>query len=263
LGSSGALLRLTLSYDFTFYCLLALSLKDKFCGFVSCRCPVKLFGKRSCVKLCDELEYAADLAVMLLYAKLCDNLYDRDGALVSKLALLYVKPRYQKIANRRKDEDEKIRNYIENQQTIEKNGGGLDLAAHGTADILSFFFSQLSQKDEQKDALSRLGYVLGRWIYILDAADDLESDIKKKRFNPLNKNKGYTKQEIEQIKKECENDLNVCISEAQDALLKLELRHFKSLLENIIFLGLKNSQSICLKYQNQRERKKAYSGKSV
>ena len=263
MGSSGALLRLSLSYDFTFYCLLALSLKDEFCGFDTCRCPVKLCGKRTCVKNCAELSYGADLALLLLYGKLCDNISDRDGALLSRLVLLYVKPKYEKAKDRLKKESEALKNYLETQQNAEKSKASLDACAHGTAELLSLFFGALSEKEEQKEILSRLGYVLGRWVYILDAADDLEGDIKKGRFNPLIQGDSLSQEKIEQIKKDCEMDLNICISEAQDAFMSLNLKHFKPIIENIIFKGLKNSQTVCLKYKNKRERKKAYSGKSI
>ena len=41
-------------------------------------------------------------------------------------------------------------------------------------------------KDDQWAAsLSRIGFFLGKFIYILDAYDDLEEDIKKNHYNPF------------------------------------------------------------------------------
>lgn len=262
LGSSGALLRFTLSYDLTFYCLLALSLSDEKIVHGKCRCPVKCSG-RSCVMPCDSLYRAADLAVLLLYGKLCDNINDKDSSLLSKLALMYVKPKYKKASEKLSEENALLENYLKAQATAESEGASLDRCADPTATLLSHFFSKLAKNDEEKEILSRLGYVLGRWIYILDAADDLESDIKKNRFNPLIQKNTYTKEEISQIKKDCEFSLNISISEAQDAFVRLDLKNFKSIIENIIFLGLKNSQDICFRYKSKKERKKAYSGKSL
>ena len=43
----------------------------------------------------------------------------------------------------------------------------------------------LYQDDEWKELLSRFGFFLGKFIYILDAYDDLEEDIKKNHYNPF------------------------------------------------------------------------------
>ena len=104
--------------------------------------------------------------------------------------------------------------------------------------------------------------MLGRYIYLLDAADDLESDIKTGAFNPL-KRQNISNEDIKNIKTDCEMSLNVCISEAQDAILKIELKHFEPILKNIIFLGLKNTQNAVLHTKNKKERKLALNGKSV
>lgn len=264
MGRSGAFLRFTLSYDFTFFSLLSLSLKEDFCGFDKCRCPVKLFGKKTCVKQSAELSYAAELAVLLLYGKLMDNLSDRDkNPILTRLALLYVKPKYKKAAAHLPKEAEAVGKYLENQRAAEQNGFGIDGCCDPTAQLLSHFFSSLSRNQTEKPELERLGYVLGRWIYLLDAADDLERDLKTGAFNPLKAQNGYSDEEIKKIKDECELSLNVCISEAQDVLLKIKLYHFEPIIQNIIFLGLKNTQTAVLRYKNKKERKLALNGKSL
>lgn len=263
LGASGKLLRLTLSYDFTFFSLLSLAVKEDFCGFETCRCPVKLFSKKACVKQNESLEYASDLAILMLYGKLKDNICDRDGALLSRLALLYLSPRYKKAAKRRSQENEALLNYLSAQAECEKQKSGIDACAHPTAILLSSFFEKLSQDNEQKENLSRLGYVLGRWIYILDAADDLEKDYKKGSFNPLLTENNLSQKEIKRIKNEAELSLNIAISDACDTFLKLKLHHFGSIIENIIFLGLKNTQSAVLHAQSKKERKLYLNGKSL
>ena len=263
LGASGKLLRLTLSYDFTFFSILSFAVKEDFCGFETCRCPVKLFTKKACVKQSESLNYASDLAILMLYGKLKDNISDRDGALLSRLALLYLMPRYKKAAKRRSQENEALLNYLAAQKECEKQKCGIDACAHPTASLLSSFFEKLSQDNEQRESLSRLGYVLGRWIYILDAADDLEKDLKKGSFNPLTHEKNLSQEEIKNIKSEAELSLNIAISDACDTFLKLKLHHFGSIIENIIFLGLKNTQSVVLHAQNKKERKLYLNGKSL
>ena len=263
LGSSGKLLRLTLSYDFTFFCLLSLALKEDFCGFESCRCPVKLFTKKACVKQNEGFEYASDLAILMLYGKLKDNISDKDNALISRLSLLYLSPRYKKAAKRRPYENNALLNYLKEQEECEKQKSGIDACAHPTANLLSLFFEKLAQEEMQKENLKRLGYVLGRWIYILDAADDIEKDLKRGSFNPLTYENNLSAEEIKNIKGEAELSLNIAISDACDTLLKLKLHHFGSIIENIIFLGLKNTQAAVLHAQSKKERKLYLNGKSI
>ena len=253
MGNSGALLRMTLSYDFTFFCLLSLSLKEDFCGFEICRCPVKLFSKKPCVKQSGALDYAADLAVLMLHGKILDNLSDKEHFISSRLLMLYLKPKYKKIAKRLPSEAKAVLDYIAAQAKIESENGSIDASCHPTASLLSSFFKKLSNDKEQAHNLERLGYVLGRWIYLLDALDDLESDIKRGNFNPL---RNENREEII-----C--SLNVCISEAAESLSKLKLYHFKPILENIILGGLDNTQKAVLTYENKKERKRALNGKSL
>ena len=262
MGKGGALLRLTLSYDFTFFSLLSLSLKDDFCGYSACRCPAKLFAKKPCVRESEQLDYAANLAVLLLYSKLMDNLSDGDHSkLLTRLALLYVKPKYKKAAAKFPKEAASAEKYLENQKKSEATSS-IDACSDPTASLLSEFFGALGEKEQEKEALSRLGYVLGRYIYLLDAADDLERDVKTGAFNPL-KRQNLSDEDIKNIKADCEMNLNICISEAQDAILKVELKHFEPILKNIIFLGLKNTQNAVLHTKSKKERKLALNGKSV
>lgn len=264
LGASGSFLRLTLSYDFTFFSLLSLSLCEDFCGFEKCRCPVKPFGKKVCVKQNEQLSFAADLAIMMLYGKLKDNISDRDGiSFASRLALLYITPRYRKAAKRLPGQSAALENYLLMQQKAEEQKASIDACCHPTAHLLSQFFSELAKDSEQKENLERLGYVLGRWIYLLDAADDLEKDLKSGAFNPLKASGSLSSEEIKKIKEDAELSLNICISEACDMFLKLKLYHFEPIIKNIIFLGLKNTQSAVLHYTDKKERKLALNGKSL
>lgn len=40
--------------------------------------------------------------------------------------------------------------------------------------------------------LYRLGYLMGRYVYLCDALDDIESDLKKHRYNPFILAEGLT-----------------------------------------------------------------------
>ena len=77
----------------------------------------------------------------------------------------------------------------------------------------------------------RVGYLTGRWIYLTDAADDIEKDIKSGNFNPFLKC-GITDRESIQ------NELFMTAGQLSEAVSKLKIYKFKSIIDNIINDGL-------------------------
>jgi len=59
----------------------------------------------------------------------------------------------------------------------------IDVMAGIFGQILGCVFSYA--KDEWEDELYRMGFYLGKFIYICDAYEDIESDIKKNAYNPF------------------------------------------------------------------------------
>jgi hypothetical protein len=244
----GFVSRFTLSYDFTFFMLLYLSLRE------DCLSPQK--GKciynpaKACNYIKEKLpKMPLAAAQIMLYFKLKDNIED-EGALRSfgaKSLKALSKKGYKKAANEFPEINGIFEEYYTSQLKLEqKNTSNLDLAAEPTAIMLSKLFSLCSNGGENR-ALGRLGYCLGRWIYILDVAADLEEDITKGKFNPLKKEAEEAENLREFIIKRLETTLNFCISEAAAAFELIDIKRFKNILGNIIYLGLENSQNEILK----------------
>ena len=62
----------------------------------------------------------------------------------------------------------------------------VDACAEPTAQLLAALFREAAGENAlQGAALERFGYFLGRWIYLMDAADDLLEDLKEGAFNPF------------------------------------------------------------------------------
>ena len=60
--------------------------------------------------------------------------------------------------------------------------------------MLAAVLSAEAHDEIQKRVLYEFGYHIGRWIYLVDAADDIEKDIKSNGFNPfVNKKTGEVK----------------------------------------------------------------------
>lgn len=240
--SYGILSRLTLSYDFAFLSLLNISLKSGCVSFERKRCAFNPFKKCNYCKSSDELDMPAAAAMIMLYYKILDNIKDEKG--FKKLGFLLLKPifsgAHKKAAKKYPLIEKTVAEYIESQNIAETDGNcTLDSVCDPTAKALSKLLPLCSDDSSQKRILERLGYCLGRYIYIMDAGCDIEKDIKNGSFNVLKK---YVKEG--NIKKDTvlktEPQIYFCINEAAKAFELLEIKKFKPILGNIIYLGLED-----------------------
>ena len=99
---------------------------------------------------------------------------------------------------------------------------------------------------KKNKAIEWLGYNIGKWIYIIDAFDDIEKDIKKKNYNPLLFQFKYNNEEVEEfkdrIKEEIKFNLIHTLAQAASAFELLDLKN-KNIIENILYLGMEKKQN--------------------
>ncbi len=244
----GIVYRFSLSYDFTFLALLHMSLVGGCAPTKRKRCVCNPLKK--CNFLCaGELpEMPTAAAVIMLYSKLNDNIADEGffKGLGYRLLKLLSKKGYKKAAKRFPQIDEIFKEYIFAQNELENNNEtNIDIAAEPTAKMLSKLFALCSPNNKTL-ALERLGYSVGRWIYILDAAADLRQDIKKNRYNPFKFKVDESTDITQFLNQKVVFSLNMCIGEAQNAFDLLDIERFKNILGNIIYIGLEDSQKAVL-----------------
>lgn len=233
--SYGFLSRLTLSYDFTFLALLNMSLSGENVCIERKRCAFNPLKKCNYCKDREVFSMPTAAAMVMLYYKLCDNIADEKG--LKKLGFIMLKPfflsAYKKASKKYPEINQIVGDYINKQSALEKaDCTEIDEVSNPTAEALSSIFKLCSEDSAQKRVLERLGYCMGRFIYILDAACDLEEDIKKGSYNVL--------------KNGCESDrikaqLYFCINEACAAFELLDIKKYKPILGNILYLGLEET----------------------
>ena len=239
LGKSyGLLSRFTLSYDFTFLALLNMSLKDGCDGFERKRCAFNPLKKCNYCKNLDAIDMPAAAAMIMLYYKILDNIVDERG--FKKFKYWCIKPLFsrahKKAAKKYPQIEEAVAEYIASQSALEKaNCTSIDEAADPTAKVMEKILTLCSDDEMQKRVLQRMGYCLGRYIYLLDAAVDLPEDTKKGGYNVL---KNVDESEIKQRIKQ---QLYFCTNEAARAFELLDIKKYKTILGNIIYLGLEET----------------------
>ena len=101
--------------------------------------------------------------------------------------------------------------------------------------LLAELFSPDGQENR---ALYEFGYNIGRWIYVIDAIDDFEKDNKKGRYNPFSS--------ADDIKEQ-EEAVWYNLSVAAAAYELLPIKRNKQILDNIVYIGLKNATEKVLK----------------
>ncbi len=243
----GLISRFVLSYDATFIALLFLSLKKECCGFVDKRCVVNpLKSCKFCSNAVEEIDFAAAICMILAYYKLRDDIKD-DGILGKiKSSLMYpffVIP-YKNAINEYKEVNSIIEQYIKNQDIVEeKIKPSIDESAEPTAIMFKRLFELIYNTTNQKDDLANFGYFLGKWVYFVDAIDDMDKDSKNNNFNPFTLN-NINKENITQsnIKYYYNEVLNQSISRALESYNKLKIYNFKNIIDNIINMGLPQMQ---------------------
>jgi hypothetical protein len=239
----GNLPRMILNYDMTFLGILLDSLEDEECNLTFSRCVAHPFVKRPKIISNKALEYAAFFNVTLAYFKLKDDAFD-DNSLISGLSSNFLKLYFNKTEESLMPISELIESKLKELYTLEKNCNNISIDeltepfATLTGKILSSF-----NKDEKINAnLYNLGYNLGKWIYIIDAYDDLYDDMKHNKFNAINKIFNKDNIEYTQFKNIIEGRIDfILVTSARncfESLTKLPLKTNKDLLYNILQLGL-------------------------
>lgn len=251
----GPFAKLTLSYDFTFLAMAALGLREEFGGFCKARCMANPLKKKTCAVPCGDLSFAASCAMILFYHKLRDNIEDTHTPkkLLYYLILPFASSARKKAVKRFPEVDGIFSQMMEEQLALEAaKTPSIDRAAEPTASAMSKMLQLIAADDTQKRILERFGYLVGRWVYIMDALDDLESDRKSGGYNPFLLRLGESSPTDEQLKELREYGrgvLNVTVAEMGVTYELLDWKRYKSILDNIIYLGLPNSASevICQK----------------
>ena len=130
------------------------------------------------------LELAADESVILTYWKLKDAVQDDKGwkRAVAGLLALSLKPAYCKAKKLRPAFDQNVQTCLNRLAILEEeNCTSLDR----TADTFAQLLCAAAEGHRDRRILEQLLYHVGRWIYLVDAQDDLQEDQRAARYNPI------------------------------------------------------------------------------
>lgn len=264
-NTAGNLPRMVLNYDMTFLAVLLDSLSIKEPNFELNRCIVHPKEKKPVVINNDALTYAAAMNLTLYYHKIKDDIED-DNNIKSKILEKVLYPYQKKISKSIDEINTIIKNNLKTLREYEntKNFSSIDEICHPFSDIvgniLKCYPNELvNDNNELRNNLYSLGYTLGKWIYLIDAFDDLKKDMNENKFNPINflyneDNKSYEKLLI-LIKDRLEFNILNCSYNCKEILSILPLKRNEDILKNILELGMMDKYLSIL--NNTREDKRS------
>ena len=236
-----------LSFDMTFLALLLNSLYEPGEREGIERClphPVRPHGYVDT----PVLEYAADMNVALAYYKFLDNWRD-DRSLISAAEAGLLKRAFRTVSERHPEKCAAIANWLDEIHRIESgNTEIIDLPVNATGRMLGELFVYL-KGDVWSDALRGLGDGLGRFIYMMDAYDDLREDIRKGSFNPL---KAYC--EREDYEEFCKSAMLMMVGDATQEFEMLPIVQDGDILRNILYSGIWSKYAMLQKKREPKEK---------
>lgn len=224
-----------LNYDFTFLALLLAQKEGEQVERCRC-CPTRPFR---CVSMCVSspgLETVADESVILAYHQLCDTVQDEGffRGFPARMLRLLLHRGYRKAASRQPNFDQTVTAQLKRLHALElEQCASLDAPADAFATLLQAAAPQTGESAHDR-AMAQLLYHMGRWIYLLDARDDLARDRTQGNYNPI------------LLRFDADQDVDPSVRATLDRSLDLmrsscallELGQQEEIVNNVLWLGL-------------------------
>lgn len=226
----GNVSRLALTYDMTFIYMLLTGLYEPQTVYSPCKCVLHPLEKRH-MRQNEYAEYVADMSVLMTCYK-CRDDWNDEKKLTAKCMLSMLTKKNKDIVEKYPEKTDRIA------QAMEQLSRGEEAGSDNVDEMAGFFGRIMAdilvcKEDEWATVLSRMGFYLGKFIYILDAYEDIEEDKKKGRYNPLYKL--YNNAEFEE---ECRQILTMMIAECSREFEKLPILENVDILRNILYSGV-------------------------
>jgi hypothetical protein len=228
----GRISQLTLTYDMTFLVMLLTGLYEPKTMKTTSTCLVHPLRKHT-QRYNEYCDYAADMNVLLSYEKCLDDWKDEKKHAGRAMAAM-LKGANKKILEKYPQKTEKI---LENLQAIyqaeEKNELDIDVISGYYGKVMAEIFA--CHQDVWEETLRRMGFFLGKFIYIMDAFEDVKEDLEKGNYNPLKKS--FLEDSL-RFQEKCEQILTMMMAECAHEFEKLPILEHVDILRNILYSGV-------------------------
>lgn len=228
----GSRAQMLLNYDMTFLVVLLSGLYEPKENEEKFVCSIHPTRKRSSV-VSEISDYAAAMNVALAYHNLVDDWKD-DKKYTRKAIASLIEKDYQKVAKEYPKQVDSIENYIAHLGKLEEQReANIDVVAGITGEMLGDLLAY--KEDEWEKELKTLGFYLGKFIYLMDAYEDLDKDEKRGSYNPLLALKKEQKENFEDV---CKLMISSMLSEGAMSFERLPILMHANILRNILYSGV-------------------------
>ncbi len=238
--------QLTLSYDMTFLIILLSGLYEPEPEHMHVNCIAHPFQKHAARTNCFT-SYAADMNLILSYYKCIDDWKDerKKKAYINARLLRH---KLGTIENRYPKKTALIANRLHQLSALEKqNDLDLDKMAGLFGKIMAEIFAY--KQDEWETSLRKLGFFLGKFIYLMDAFEDIDDDLANGCYNPLREVCGRA-----DFNNYCKQILTMMIAECSREFEKLPILTHAEILRNILYSGVwSRYEAVCQKRTQKAE----------
>ncbi|MBR0485051.1 MAG: hypothetical protein IJJ69_09775 [Oscillospiraceae bacterium] len=252
--------RIFVSFDVTIFLhLFDLLYKDK--KEISVKCPLHPFQKRGVVSISETAwNFCSFLNAYGVYIKLLDDINDSKLMCFFRKQQLYSFRKNKKIKalfSEYQSVIDKTETILSDFNTAEKSAkiGDFDKLCNMMGDLYGTVCYEFCPDDAQKELFYKIGFIMGRWIYLSDAVDDYPKDIKKKSVNPICFMPNYHKDydflpDISKIMDYMQKELKKCFQCLPDS-------YQKTILLNVAAFGMPNTikRIIHMRYHKKKEKK--------
>lgn len=222
--------QLSLSYDMTFLVMLLSSLYEPDTELSQVKCIAHPFEKHT-VRRNEFSYYAADMNVMFTYYKCRDDW--EDDRKLSRLAYgRLLRRAYRSVCSGYGPKAKKIDSLMRELSLEEKRENqDIDYMAGLFGEIMGEILA--AKTDEWQESLKTMGVFLGKFIYLMDAYEDVEEDIRQHRYNPLKRR--FERPDFEE---EIKTILTMMMAGCCREFEKLPIIENAEILRNILYSGI-------------------------
>lgn len=253
--------RFGLNYDLNFLGILLSSLDDEKKMIKYEGCIANPFKKKKIIESNRSIKYTTHMSIILVYFKLLDDWKDEKSikSLIASIPYLFS---VRKAKKSYKDKFCYIKECLYKLSDLEnKKCPVIDESADAFGKLMEEIAVPEYIKEEGTiRTLKWLGYNLGRWIYIIDAFNDLEEDVRNKTYNPILLQYQYHKEEdmqkfVNRIRDKIEFPLVLTLDNIAKSFEILDIRYNRSILENILYMGTRHKmEKIFNKWEAKNEK---------
>ena len=275
----GQLPRMALSYDAAFLALLLASVDETPDAPVQEHCVAHHIKKETIIRN-RAVEYAGDVMLILAWYKMLDDAHD-EGKVSAKATLTLLNGLHKKLQRKYPELCDGIEINLAKLNGLEEaKCASLDEAAESFSKIMEVIFregarllypngqtGESSSSQNLHETFARTGYHMGKWIYLIDAVDDIEENLESGAYNPLLYRFDYkgnvsgseeladeTAQQFRtRIRENLEFNLYHYLAVLSEQTESLDIKKNQGIIDNVIYFGMNRKTEEILDQTNKND----------